>query len=97
MRQNHGAADLLVSVLGVDAQTERYVDGAVEFRDNGLLHQFHSLFRGIELVGVDQLGSVDVLFTMLAHVMIPPCGIDGLRLPHNSGFHRRPPMAGSAP
>ena len=59
MRQNDRAADLLVSVTGVNAQTNGDLDGLVEFGLAGLANQVASVSRIISSQGINQLYEFD--------------------------------------
>ena len=71
MRQNHGAADLLVSVAGVNTQADGDFDSLVELGLTGLEHQIDGLFGVILLQMVDQLNAVVILLAVF-HSIIPP-------------------------
>ena len=55
MGQNHGAADLLVGVPGINAQADGDLDGLVKLGLAGLHNQINGLFGVILLQVVDQL------------------------------------------
>ena len=71
MRQNDRAADLLIRVPGVDAQTDGQLDGLVKLRLADLLDQSHGLFRLVQLGGVNQLLGIQIFLTVF-HIYSSP-------------------------
>ena len=73
--QNDSAADLLVSVTAINAQTDVQLDGLVELGGSGLASQLQSLVHIVCLSRIDQLCSVDIVLAMF-HCISPsssPC------------------------
>ena len=66
--QGDGAADVLVGLTSIDAQTEVGLDGLVELGGVELLDELGSLKGGVERGAVDLLGSGVIALTMLSHV-----------------------------
>ena len=64
MRQHDGAANLLVSVTAVNAQTHMQLNGLVKLGLGGLAAQIHGLFGIIQFGTVEQLGAVDVMLAV---------------------------------
>ena len=62
--QNHRAADLLVSVTGVNTQADGDLDGLIKLGLAGLHDQINGLFGVILLQMVDQLSAVGILLTV---------------------------------
>ena len=62
--QNDSAADLLVSVTAVNAQTDVQLNSLVELGRSGLASQLQSLVHIICLSRIDQLCSVDIVLAM---------------------------------
>ena len=62
--QDDRAADLLVGVAGVDAQTDVDLHGLVELGDLGLHGQIHRLVDVIEFAVFDKLAAVGIFLTM---------------------------------
>ena len=81
MGQHNRAADLLVSMTGVNTQTDVRLDGLVELGLAGGDHQLGGLVRIVLIQMVDQLHAVLVLLTML-HFNFLPCGISGTTSSH---------------
>ena len=71
MGQHHRAANLLVGMAGVNAQTDVQLNGLVELGVAGLHNQAHGLVGVILLQVIDQLHAVLVFLTML-HAFFPP-------------------------
>ena len=69
--QNDGAANLLIGVTGINAQTDGDLDGLVELGLGGLLYQRNGLFGIIQLGTIDQLDAVAIFLSGL-HVNILP-------------------------
>ena len=63
VRKNDRAADLLVSVTGVNAELDMNFDSLVELCLRGLDDQIHGVGDFVLHAAVDQLRAVDVLFT----------------------------------
>ena len=63
VRKNDGAADLLISVTGVNAELDMNFDSLVELCLRGLDDQIHGVGDFVLHAAVDQLRAVDVLFT----------------------------------
>ncbi len=53
MRKRDGAANGLVGLPGVDAQTRVELDRLVELRERGITHHLNCFFGGIEFLTVD--------------------------------------------
>ena len=68
MRQHDRAADLLVGMARIDAQTDGDLDRLVELALGGLLRERHRLGRVVELGAVEQLGAV-LIFLTVFHVV----------------------------
>ena len=83
MRQHNGAADLLVGVAAVNAQAHMQLNGLVELGLGGLAAEVQGLVGLVELGAVDQLGAVDVVFTVF-HNFILLCGLSDQFPPTNS-------------
>ena len=64
VRQNHGAANLLVSVTRVNAQTDVELYGFVELCLRGVAHHLYSVFYFIQLVALNGLSACYISFTM---------------------------------
>ena len=62
--QNDSAADLLVSVTAINAQTDVQLDSLVELGGSGLASQLQSLVHIVCLSRIDQLCSVDIVLAM---------------------------------
>ena len=63
VRENDGAADLLVSVTGVDAELDVGFDGLVELGGGGLHDQIHGLVDVVLRAAIIQLAAVLIFFT----------------------------------
>ena len=63
--ENDCAADLLVSVTGVNAQTDMSFNGFVELSLSGGENDFDTLFGIIKLLSVDSLHAFSILLAML--------------------------------
>ena len=61
--QDHRTADLLVSVTGVDAQTDGDFHGLIELGLGGLADQFHGVNDVILNAAIDQLSAVFIFLT----------------------------------
>ena len=68
VRQNHGAADLLVGVAGVYAQADRGFDGLVKLGLGGGEHRLNAFAGIVKLLLFDQLYAVLILLAML-HIL----------------------------
>ena len=79
--QGDGAADVLVGLTSIDAQTEVGLDGLVELGGVELLDELGSLKGGVERGAVDLLGSGVIALTMLSHVHYL-LWLNGRELPH---------------
>ena len=85
MRQRDGAADVLIGLTSVDAQTEVSLDGLVELGAGELLDELHSLKRGVEGSAVNLGRSLTELLAMLISHVNTSCGAIGDEpLPHQS-------------
>ena len=62
--QDDSAADLLVSVAAINAQTDVQLDGLVELGGSGLASQLQSLVHIVQLSRIDLLCSVDIVLAM---------------------------------
>ena len=69
--QRDGAADHLVGLAGVDAETERRLHGLVELRGGQRLHEVEGLDRVVELLTVEPLAGIRVLLAVLGHAALP--------------------------
>jgi len=68
VRQYHRAADHLIRVLGIDAETERKIDRLVELRRRHALHDRDRLLEGVLLVRGDlRRGRLVALAPSLTH------------------------------
>src|SRR5207302_4485465 len=65
VRQVDRAADHLVRLAGVDAETHRDLDGRVELDRTGLLGQLDRVQRPVALGPVDQVGDLPVVLAVL--------------------------------
>ena len=68
--QNDGAADLLVSVTGVDAELDVDFDGLVELGGGGLHDQIHGLGDVVLRAAVDTASLLSLYFLPLNNVII---------------------------
>ena len=71
MRQNHGAANLLIGVLRIDAETDVQFDRLVELCRRSLLHEFHGLSDTVELSVFQKLRGILVFLAVFCHSKIP--------------------------
>mgnify|MGYP007102605709 CR=1 FL=1 len=72
--EDDGAADLLVSVAGVNAQLHMELNGLVELGGSGLDQQLHGLVGIVQSVLVDLLGAL-LIFLASKHCLHPPSEI----------------------
>ena len=82
VRQHDSAANLLVGLTRIDAQTHGDLHGLVELGLRGLQGELHGLVRIIQLAAFDELRALEILLAML-HVYVPPCGTNGLKSSHS--------------
>src|SRR5436309_3291877 len=59
-------------LASIDAELDGDIHGFVELFLRGLPDRRASIFDGVALVDVDQLGRFEILFTVLCHVPGPP-------------------------
>ena len=69
--QGDGTTDVLVSLAGVDTQTEVGLNGLVKLGRSDLLDELHGLKRAVELELLDLLRSGAEILSMLRHVLPP--------------------------
>ncbi len=67
MGQHDRAANLLIGMLGIDAQPDGHFDRLVEFGAGRLLDDLHRLFRVVQLILLDKLESFLVFLTVFRH------------------------------
>ena len=67
MRQNHGAANLLIGVLRIDAETDMQFDRLVELCRRSLLHEIHGFGNAVELAGFKELCGILVFLAVFCH------------------------------
>ena len=68
--QDDSAANLLVSVAAVNAQTDMQLNGLVELSGSGLAAQLQGFGGIVSLIVLDQLSSVDILLAVF-HCVLP--------------------------
>ena len=71
MRQQHGAAYLLVAVARVDAEPHVQLDGLVKFGGRQLAHQTDGLFERVILLAIVALQRCVASFSILCHFVLP--------------------------
>ena len=80
--QDDGAADLLVSVAGVNAELHMQLDGLVELRLGGLGDKLESLSGLILGAFIDELRALFIIFTSEHFIILLKCGFsEGYFLP----------------
>ena len=71
MRQNNGAADLLVGMAAVDAELDVDFDGLVKLGGSGLYAKAKRLVDIVKFGSVDLLEAVDIFLPCF--IGFPPC------------------------
>ena len=72
MRQDHSAADLLISILRINAEADVELDGLIELLRSRLLDEFHCFSGRVKLASLYELGSFLIFLTSFSHLCCSP-------------------------
>src|SRR5207237_1492076 len=70
VRQDDGAADHLIRVLGIDAEAERHLDRLVELGELDFLHERNRLLDRVGAIGGDRSARGRELFSVFLHSVL---------------------------